>query len=111
MAETACLRAWAEEGWGPYHQKLLTMCIKIENPGRRKYVNTSQYQIERHLDKAGSISIREAMDDYNVSGGHLTKIICRLKERGMNIVTQFQKHPITGRRYARYFLLEDGCEA
>ena len=57
-----------------------------------------------HLQKTGAISIREAMDDYGLSGGHLTKIISRLKRQGHEIVTEMRKHPITGRKYARYYL-------
>lgn len=104
MTDTACIRAWDEEGWGPYHKRLLTMCIKIENPGRRKVLNSMMSKIVDHLNKTGSISIREAMDDYNISGGHLTKIISDLKKKGMVIHREFKRHPINNRRYARYTL-------
>ena len=55
-----------------------------------------------HLQSVGNISIREAMDDYGLSGGSLTKVISDLKKAGHNIVKAFRKHPITGKRYARY---------
>lgn len=104
MADTACVRAWKEEGWGPYHIRLLTMCTKLENPGRKKMKNSPINQIFSHLTRVGSITIREAMDDYNISGGHLTKIISRLKKEGHEIVTEMKTHPITKSRYAKYVL-------
>lgn len=62
--------------------------------------------IVNHLNITGSISIREAMDDFSMSGGSLTKYISILKKNGFNIKRIFKKHPITGKRYARYFLVK-----
>lgn len=104
MADKACVRAWEQEGWGPFHRRLLTMCIKIDHPGKKKNMNGPKAVVLNHLRKTNSISIREAMDDYNISGGHLTKIISRLKKEGIKVDRQFCKHPVTGRRYARYAL-------
>jgi hypothetical protein len=59
-----------------------------------------------HLNKTGSISIREAMDDYSMSGGSLTKYISMLKRDGRDIVKVWKIHPLTGKRYARYYLKE-----
>lgn len=102
MADQACARAWDSEGWGPYHKRLLTMCIKIDYPGRRTKMNTIENIVLSHIKTTGSISIREAMDDYGISGGTLTKSITLLKRKGNDIRTIMKKHPITGRRYARY---------
>lgn len=63
-----------------------------------------QAVVLKHLSTVGSISIREAMDDYSVSGGSLTKTVCRLKAKGHNIVKEWRRHPISNRRYARYYL-------
>ena len=49
MDDKACIRAWEDEGWGPYHKRLLTMCVKLENHGRRKNVNTDYHKIQTHL--------------------------------------------------------------
>ena len=65
-----------------------------------------QSTIFNHMQKIGSISIREAMDDYSVSGGHLTKIVSVLRRQGHIIHTAMCKHPITGRRSARYHLFD-----
>jgi len=109
LCDTACIRAWEDEGWGPVHKKLLTMCINLEFPGTgKKKAMTNHTLVLNHMKATGSISIREAMDDYGLSGGHLTKIISDLKRSVTEdnyIMRKFNKHPITGRRYARYHLV------
>lgn len=106
MADVACLRAWKEEGWGPYHKRLLTMCTSLENSGFKKANGMTKLdKIMKHLRIVGTISIREAMDDYNISGGSLTKYISILRhDYEWPISREFKKHPITGDRYARYTL-------
>lgn len=61
--------------------------------------------VKKHLEITGTISIREAMDDYGMSGGSLTKYISILRRQNVNIERVFGKHPITGKRYARYYLI------
>ena len=61
--------------------------------------------VKKHLDITGTISIREAMDDYGMSGGSLTKYISILRRQNVDIERVFLKHPITGKRYARYYLI------
>jgi hypothetical protein len=58
--------------------------------------------IIRHLKKAKSISQREAIVDYSIQS--LSKRISELRQAGFNIITKHKKHPVTGQRYARYFL-------
>lgn len=59
--------------------------------------------VQNHLLRTGSLSIREAMADYGISGGSLTKYISILRNQyGWDIKREFRKHPITGTRYARY---------
>ena len=55
-----------------------------------------------HLNRTGSITLREALMDYSVQC--LTKRIQELREAGHNIVTHFKNHPTTNQRYARYVL-------
>ena len=106
MADVACVRAWEEEGWGPYHKRLLTMCISLENNGWKKRNGMTKIQkLVTHLKKTGSISHREAMDDYQMSGGSLTKYISILRiEHNMKIVSVKKRHPISGQEYTRYVL-------
>lgn len=105
MSDKACLRAWEEEGWGPFHKRLLTMCVKLENSGwKRKTGMTQLDKILRHLRKTGSITQREAMIDYSIQS--LTKRISELRERGHEIVSNVKYHPVTGQKYVRYTLVE-----
>jgi hypothetical protein len=55
-----------------------------------------------HLQRTGSITLREALMDYSVQC--LTKRIQELREAGHDIVTHFKNHPTTNQRYARYVL-------
>jgi hypothetical protein len=41
-----------------------------------------------------------------MSGGSLTKYISMLKRDGRDIVKVWKVHPLTGKRYARYYLKE-----
>lgn len=63
--------------------------------------------ILNHIDKAGSISIRDAMADYGMSGGSLTKYISILNRQQQRIVKVWNVHPITGKRFARYYKAEN----
>lgn len=103
MADKACVRAWEDEGWGPFHKRLLTMCIKIENSGWKRKTGMSQNQkILNHLKKAGSITVREAMADYSIQS--LTKRISELRDLGHNIQSVRRTHPTTKQSYVRYVL-------
>lgn len=55
-----------------------------------------------HLKKTKSITQREALIDHGIQC--LTKRIQELRAMGYNIKTVKKKHPITGQRYARYFM-------
>lgn len=63
--------------------------------------------ILNHIEKAGSISIRDAMMDYGMSGGSLTKYISILNRRQYRIIKLWCKHPVTKKRYARYYKIEN----
>jgi hypothetical protein len=67
---------------------------------------TFKASVLAHLQRVGSISIREAMDDYGMSGGSLTKYISVLKTEGHTIHKEVRQHPISGRKYARYHLVD-----
>jgi hypothetical protein len=61
--------------------------------------------VRKHLETTGSISIRDAMADYGMSGGSLTKYISELRRQEYPVKRVFHKHPITGKRYARYYFM------
>jgi len=101
MADTACVRAWEEEGWGPFHIRLLTMCTKLESSGwKRKTGMTQTQKLIAHFKKAGSITVREALVEYSINS--LTKQISLLRQEGHNIISKVKFHPVTGQKYVRY---------
>ena len=56
-----------------------------------------------HLQRTGSITMREAMLDYSIQS--LTKRISELRKAGYHIETEHRQHPTSGQRYARYRLV------
>lgn len=60
-----------------------------------------------HMERAGSISAREAMADYGITSATLTRRICDLEAAGIGIRRIRRVHPVTGRRYTRYALRRD----
>ncbi len=61
-----------------------------------------------YLQKEGnSISIGEAFINWQLSGGHLTKIISDLRKEGIKIDAQWRKNTVTGRKYKRYSLITE----
>jgi hypothetical protein len=62
-------------------------------------------------NSANGLSIGEAFVNYQISGGHLTKIVSNARKSGHNIVKQWRINPVTKRRYARYHLIPVTCAA
>ncbi|CAB4124505.1 Helix-turn-helix domain containing protein [uncultured Caudovirales phage] len=103
MADTACVRAWEDEGWGPYHKRLLTMCIKTEMNGwKRKTGMTQVSKIINHMQKNGSITQREAYIDYGVQSFH--RRLTEIKDAGYKLAKVAKVHPTTGQHYSRYYI-------
>lgn len=76
---------------------------KLEHKGWKTMKGMTQHdKIMKHLKKAGSITVREAMVEYSIQS--LTKRIQELRELGHNIVSTVKFHPITGQKYTRYSL-------
>ena len=61
-------------------------------------------KIIKHLRTANGLTVREAMIEYSISS--LTKRINELRAMGYDIESVRKKHPVTGQRYTRYFLLD-----
>lgn len=103
MSDVACVRAWDQPAWKPYHVRLISMCMNIENNGFKKVNGMTQNQkIIAHLKRAGSITQREAILDYSIQS--LTKRISELREEGFNIISKVKHHPVTAQKYVRYEL-------
>lgn len=65
-------------------------------------------KIYDHMQKAGSISAREAMADYGITSATLARRICDLEGAGFKITRETREHPIHQRKYTRYSLASAG---
>lgn len=65
---------------------------------------TQHMKILKHLRKAGSITVREALIEYSIQS--LTKRISELRQDGFNIAGTVKTHPVTKQTYTRYTLEE-----
>lgn len=63
---------------------------------------TQNSKILKHLRKAGSLTVREAMVEYSIQS--LTKRIAELRDEGYAIISNVKTHPMTGQKYTRYTL-------
>lgn len=61
-------------------------------------------QVLQHIRRAGSISAREAMNDYGITSATLARRVCDIEEAGFSVRRDRKVHPITGKRYTRYAL-------
>ena len=68
--------------------------------------NTQHNNILKHLRTTKGLTVREALIEYSISS--LTKRVHELREMGHDIVSNRKKHPVTGQRYVRYTLAEEG---
>jgi len=105
-AEQTYLSASRGELWAlqefPYWNYRVTL---NETQGWKRNTGMTQNQkIMKHLRKAGSITVREAMVEYSIQS--LTKRINELREAGHNIVSNTKYHPITRQKYVRYSLAD-----
>lgn len=62
--------------------------------------------VYRHMERAGSISARDAMDDHGITSATLARRICDIEEEGFRVWRDRRVHPISGKRYTRYSLME-----
>jgi len=63
---------------------------------------TQNQIILKHLNKAGSITVREAIVEYYIQS--LTKRVQELRESGYHIKSNVKYDPVTGQKYVRYTL-------
>lgn len=74
----------------------------IAQPGR--VLADQALKVYRHMERTGSISARDAMDDYSMTSATLARRICDLEVAGFGITRVRKQHPMTGLRYTRYEL-------
>lgn len=62
--------------------------------------------ILQHMRRAGSISAREAMADHGITSAALARRICDLEAGGYIVNRKRKTHPLTGKGYTRYSVVE-----
>jgi len=103
QAERLCLEAVEEPQQLPVYLKAHKAAQLLEHSGWRKKTGMTQNQIiKKHLQRAGSITVREAMIEYSIQS--LTKRIQEMREDGDNIKSTVKYHPVTQQKYVRYTL-------
>lgn len=102
-AESLCLLAQADPSKLGEYLAAHKAAQALEHSGWKRRTGMTQNQIIlKHLEKAGSITVREALVEYSVAS--LTKRIQELREAGHKIVSTVKHHPVTQQRYTRYTL-------
>lgn len=65
-----------------------------------------EYAVYRYMKKTGSISARDAMIDLDMTSATLARRICDLEKHGYQIIRHQKVHPVSGRLYTRYSIIE-----
>jgi len=104
VIERTYLAASRGELWALQEYRINELIIdELENQGWKRRTGMTQNQkIIKHLQKAGSITVREALVEYSIQS--LTKRVQELRQSGFNIVSTVKHHPITKQKYTRYTL-------
>lgn len=69
---------------------------------KKTYLSPQCQTVLEHMERAGSITMREAIMDHSIQS--LTRRITDLRDMGYRIASEHKNHPITGQRYVRYVL-------
>lgn len=102
-AETLCLLTVEDPALLPAYREAQRQAQSLEQQGWKRSTGMTQNQrIIKHLRKAGSITVREALVEYSIQS--LTKRIQELREAGYDIISVAKRHPVTGQKYTRYIL-------
>lgn len=105
-AERLCVLASKDDRFLKEFEEANKRAITLEHNGWKRRTGMTQNQIIlKHLQKAGSITQREAIMDHSIQS--LTKRIAELREAGWPINGDWKTHPITGQKYMRYSLVKE----
>lgn len=67
-------------------------------------LNPLAKKVYQHMQRAGSISAREAMADHGITSASLARRICDIEAAGFPIKRDRRTHPLSNQRYTRYSL-------
>jgi len=105
-AERLCVLAVGDPVLLPEYLEAQRKAKSLEHSGWKRKTGMTQNQIiMKHLKKAGSITVREAMVEYSIQS--LTKRVQELRESGNHIMSHVKYHPVTSQKYVRYTLKEE----
>lgn len=103
LAERLCVLAVGDPMLLPDYTVAQRNAKSLEHSGWKRKTGMTQNQIiMKHLRKAGSITVREAIIEYSIQS--LTKRIQEMREDGHEIISTVRFHPVTGQKYVRYSL-------
>ena len=103
LAERLCVLAVGDPSLLPEYLEAQRKAQFLEHSGWKRKTGMTQNQIIlKHLKKAGSITVREAIVEYSIQS--LTKRVQELRESGYHIMSHVKYHPVTGQKYVRYTL-------
>lgn len=102
-AERLCLLATQDASFIAEFRVAMKQATNLEHAGwKRRTGMTQEAKVLKHLRTIGSITVREAMNDYSIQS--LTKRISNLRAEGHDIVSSRRRHKVTGQEYVRYSL-------
>jgi len=106
LAERLCVLAVGDPELLPEYLEAQRKAKSLEHSGWKRKTGMTQNQIiMKHLKKAGSITVREAIVEYSIQS--LTKRVQELRESNNPIMSHVKYHPITGQKYVRYTLKDE----
>lgn len=105
------LRAFAEDILREVNARAVPVAAKPVGPTKKKpqgflALSPQAQKIVQHMRKNGQITAREAMADYGMASGTLTRRITDISEAGFEVKKHQREHPVTGQKYTRYTLAE-----
>ena len=104
-AETLCLLAVDNPELLEEYEAAMKAAQAHEHNGWKRSTGMTQADIVlNHMKSTGSISAREALLDHDITSAALARRICDLEERGVEIIRNRHKNPVTNKQYTRYSL-------
>ena len=67
----------------------------------------SEKVILDYLKNNKRLTIAQALINWQLSGGHITKLISNLRKQKHDIKTIWKRNPVSGRRYVEYILISE----
>jgi DNA-binding MarR family transcriptional regulator len=79
---------------------------EVHIPGGYLALSAQAQTVLQYMRRAGTISARDAMADLDMTSATLSRRICDIEQEGFKVMRERRQHPVTGKRYTRYSLLD-----